>query len=324
MHRRETQSAGSLSAISEYSISFLEPRSPPPVPPRAWNRPGNEHVALNYGTSQLPYSHFDENASVQGPNREKLENVKSGLKENKRIAKIGGWKRNKNSNTSAGSTSGTTPNSGNPARNTTFPAGSYRFDTYLSTTTTNCTSNPATWRCFPYFTYSQSPSQATAIFDWIITPVPNTHNDYTISSTDNPFSISFANASLILQDAGADNESYSFQTRMQKTTSPVRQLGSANVAAKCHFNSTIFQGTLYTKKAKTYKAKNETDGLHTQNDENDGAIFKMWPYAVKVELIAAAGSGTPTCLDPSGNSLGDFSVADASQTCDCLYLNTGT
>ncbi|KAJ5037193.1 uncharacterized protein L3040_007373 [Drepanopeziza brunnea f. sp. 'multigermtubi'] len=318
MHRRETQSAGSLSAISEYSISFLEPRSPPPVPPRAWNRLGNENVALNYGTSQLPYSHFDETASVHGPNREKLENVKSCLKENKYIAKIKGWKRlgliavvailclvgliHIKDNFQLGQS----------RTQHHFPSRLYRFDTYLSTTTTNCTSNPATWRCYPYFTYSQSPSQATAIFDWIIIPVPNTHNNYTISSTANPFSISFANAPLILKDAAADNEHYSFQTRMRKTTTPVRQLGSENVAAKCIFNSTIFQGTLCTKMAKTYKAKNETDGMETQNDENDGSIFKMWPYAVKVELIAAAGSGTPTCLDPSGNSLGDFSVVGAS------------
>jgi hypothetical protein len=52
--------------------------------------------------------------------------------------------------------------------------------------------------------------------------------------------------------------------------------------------------------------------------------FAPWPYAVKVEQVAASGANTPDCVDSSGNSLGDFSVEDGSQLCDCLYLNTGT
>lgn len=52
--------------------------------------------------------------------------------------------------------------------------------------------------------------------------------------------------------------------------------------------------------------------------------FTAWPYAVKIEQVAASGAGSPDCVDPSGKSVGDFSVEDQGQLCDCLYLNTGT
>lgn len=102
---------------------------------------------------------------------------------------------------------------------------------------------------------------------------------------------------------------------MQKPTKPVGQLGSENVQATCYFNSTTFQASLYTKMEKTYP--NNSTAITTEP-------FAPWPYAVKVEQVVGAGEGTPTCLDPSGNSLGNFSVSDGSQLCDCLYLNTGT
>lgn len=118
-------------------------------------------------------------------------------------------------------------------------------------------------------------------------------------------------------NSGADDEHYFFQTSIQKPTKPVAQLGSQNVASTCYFNSTTFQGYLYTKMPKTF-SPNDTDGTQTS------MAFEAWPFAVKVEQVAAAGSGTPTCLDTAGNSLGDFSVADGTQLCDCLYMNTGT
>ncbi|KAG4435272.1 hypothetical protein IFR05_009232 [Cadophora sp. M221] len=375
MHRREPQSTGSLPAISEDGASFLEPRYPPPVPPRAWNRPGHKNSAfgappaLNFDGSPPPYTHFDSSTEVEGPRGEKLSDLRRGLENNKHIAKRGGWKRlaitavvsilclvglvvglvvgmrenkkssssyglpfiskmlaHKNrdrdsndsngSNSPAGGASGTVDPPTDPSANATFPAGSYRFDTYLNTIATNCTSNPATWRCYPFFTYAMSRTQATASFDWIISP--SVGNNYTISSTPNYFSIVFSNTSLSLMKAGTDDEHYFFQTMMDKPTKPVAQLGSENVASTCYFNSTTFQGYLYTKKSKTFI----TSDTNSSTDTN--SPFAAWPYAVKIEQVASAGEGTPTCLDPSGESLGDFSVTDGTQLCDCLYLNTGT
>jgi len=70
------------------------------------------------------------------------------------------------------------------------------------------------------------------------------------------------------------------------------------------------QGFLYTKKEKSIKGEK--------------GAFEPWPSAVKIEQVAAARKGVPDCVDAGGSNLGDFSVEDESQLCDCLYLNTGT
>ncbi|CZS95296.1 hypothetical protein WAI453_011276 [Rhynchosporium graminicola] len=356
MHRRDPQSAGSLPAISEDGSSFLEPRDAPPVPERAWNRPPYKNSALGTppslksGGSPPPYTHFDSSKDeLQAPEGDKLTQLRGRLENNKHISKRGGWKRlaiiaaivilclvglivglavglrNKHNGSSSERSGSSSPNGGasgtvvaapDSSNNATFPAGSYRFDTYLNTASANCTSNPATWRCYPYFTYATSPTQSTATFDWIISP--SIGNKYTISSTQNFFSIIFNNASLSLMNAGADDEHYFFQTMMDKPTKPVAQLGSQNVASTCFFNSTTLQGSLYTKMPKTFMVNNDTSSMDTNGP------FSAWPFAVKVEQVASAGSGTPTCLGPSGENLGEFSVADTTQLCDCLYLNTGT
>jgi hypothetical protein len=224
---------------------------------------------------------------------------------------------NGSSGSSSGGASGTVGGTqGNPAANTTFPAGSYRFDTFLDTVSTDCTNNSATWTCYPYSTYAQSPSTSAATFEWIISPIKNTPN-YTISSTDNYFSIEFSNLSLSLMNEGASDEHYFFQTNTQKLTKPAVQLGSQNVASTCYFNETTFHGYLYSKMPKTYNSTNSTNGT-------DSGAFSPWPYAVKVEQVTGAGVDVPTCVGPKGQSLGDFSVDDGTQLCDCLYLNYGT
>lgn len=354
LHRRDAASAGSLPAISEDGAPFLEPRIPPPIPSRAIGRPSTRIWAsgappIHSFDSPPPYNQFDD-VGVLGPRGEKLSDVRRGVQNNKFIAKRGGWKRlalfafiiialavglgvglgvglhhksnskvngnNNGSGSSSGGASGTVGPSGNPASNTTFPAGSYRFDTFLDTVSTDCTNNSATWTCYPYSTYAQNPSSSAATFEWIISPVENTQN-YTISSTDNYFTIQFSNLSLSLLHEGANDEHYFFQTNLQKLTKPAAQLGSQNVASTCYFNETTFQGYLYTKMAKSYNTTS------TNGTDSSGAI-EAWPYAVKVEQVTGAGADVPTCVDPSGQVLGDFSVDDGTKLCDCLYLNYGT
>jgi hypothetical protein len=138
--------------------------------------------------------------------------------------------------------------------------------------------------------------------------------NYTISSTQNFFSVIFANLTLSLEAANTLDEHYFFSSIIPKPTRPTTQIGSDNAAATCYFNSTTFQAYLYTKRPKTYPA----------NSTSDNGAFAPWPYAVQVEQIADSGTGTPTCLDSSGNSLGDFSVKEQNKQCSCNYLNTGT
>lgn len=224
---------------------------------------------------------------------------------------------NSNGSANGGASGNISGGPNNPATSTVFPAGSYSFTTYLSTITTNCTSNPATWTCYPYTTYSQSPSASTATFQWIINPVPYSSN-YTISSTDNLFSIVFTNLTLSLMNAGQNDEHYFFSTSIQKPTKPSVPLTDQNLASTCYFNQTSFEGYLYTKMEKTFPSSgNGTSGI-------EGQPFAQWPYAVSVKQISGGGAGTPTCLGPQGQSLGDFNVSNVVQQCECLYLNNGT
>jgi hypothetical protein len=169
--------------------------------------------------------------------------------------------------------------------------------------------------CYPYTTYAQSSSASAATFDWIISPSTDSSGNHTISSTANYFSILFANVSLSLRSVGQDDEHYFFSTEMQKTTKPLTQLSSSNLASTCYFNQTIFRGYLYTKLNATYGS--------SANATDKGA-YQAWPHAVRVEQIATAAANSPTCLGPQGQSLGNFSVQDTSQECQCLYLNSGT
>ncbi|KAE9368343.1 hypothetical protein N431DRAFT_485891 [Stipitochalara longipes BDJ] len=351
-HSRNPSSGSPLPAISEDGTSNIETRHAPPIPLRASNRPANKHFALGAPPrhsydSPPAYSHFSFDDEGERPNAEKLAAARDGVLNNKHIARRGGWKRllviaiivalctvglvvglvfglrnrhksssNGSTNTAGGASGNIPAGPSNPATSTAFPAGSYSFTTYLSTVSTNCTSDPATWTCYPYTTYSQSPSASTATFQWIIDPVPDSKS-YTISSTDNLFSIVFTNLTLSLMNAGQTDEHYYFSTTMQKPTKPSVPLTDQNLASTCYFNQTIFEGYLYTKMKKTFPSG-------SSNETNTGQPFGEWPFAVSVDQMSGGGTGTPTCLGPDGQSLGSFSVADASQLCECLYLNNGT
>lgn len=361
---RDQGSIRSLPAISEVDSdhrlshppsTYIRLPDAPPAPPRAINRPPATRFALgtppryhNKSPRLPPYGAYmgTESADEEpfdGERGEKLAGLRKCMANNKHIAKRGGWKRvaiitiiialcivglivglvialrkkSQKSNQTGGSTipgGGTT----SPASNATFPAGSYSIDTYLSSISTNCTSNPATWTCYPYSTYSQNPSASNTTFYWVITPVEGAADNYIISSTANYFSMMFTNASLSLQSAGNADEHYYFQTTMQKTTKPSSQLGDQNVVATCYFNQTVLEGFLYTKMAKTYPS------VENATDISENQVFGAWPFAVDIQQGATSESGSPTCLDPSGNSLGTFSVQQDGESCQCAYLNTRT
>ncbi|RDW87640.1 hypothetical protein BP5796_03334 [Coleophoma crateriformis] len=307
----------------------------PPVPSRA---PGRSKFSDDSNVTPPPAydskTPLYRNVSNQ-PGDEKL----AALKNYKQVAKRGGWRRlalvlllillfivalgvglgiglsRDKSKASSGDSSGGAVMQ-TPMVNTTFPAGSYNIETYLATANTNCTSNSATWRCYPYMTYPQSHTESAANFTWIIDYVVG-NDSYMISSTDNIFSIVFSNQSLELKDAGLATEHYSFQMATQKAVIPSAALTSENIAATCYFNQTIFNAMLYTKMAKTYSSTSRTGSTESKT-------FAPWPYAVRVEQIAQSGPRTPSCLDASGISLGDFSLSEAGDPCDCLYMNTGT
>jgi len=183
-----------------------------------------------------------------------------------------------------------------------FPAGSYAFDTYLSTVSTSCTPNSNTWRCYPYVTYSEAGSGADATFNWIINPATESETDYVISSTNE------------------SSEAYTFSVNMHKTVIPNVTLTADGASTDCFYNGAIFSAVLYTKKEKTYPARNQTP-------QSAAGAYMPWPYAVEVQQVANGGAGVPDCYKMINGNTGEhvpIGTEPDTQTCECRYQNYGT
>ncbi|KAF9767070.1 hypothetical protein IL306_000402 [Fusarium sp. DS 682] len=179
-----------------------------------------------------------------------------------------------------------------------FPAGSFAFKADLQNTTTDCTSNPSTWRCYPY----EKGSSAT--FFWIVTT--NDDSSFNISSTENPFAPSFNNLTLKVLDKDTSQERLQFSFSMNKTVVPDDKLSSSNRAAKCTFDDTLFEATLWTQRRRGDKAP-------------DNSKFAVWPGDVDVVQRKTFNGGSPNCVDSEGSKVGD--VKSESGSCECRYAN---
>jgi hypothetical protein len=192
--------------------------------------------------------------------------------------------------------------------------GNWSMVTFLNTAYTNCTSNSATWNCYPYTLYGDNPTQSQATFNWIITPGSKA-NTYQISSTTNPFSLSFTNTPLTLKDGGNQTEHWWFQVTVDKTVTPLHSISADNSQSICYFNGTTFTGYLYTKINSDYPG---------QGQQPIGGTFPMWPYAVRAEQTMSGGDGVPSCYETNNGNLGQQVPVDSTgfgDLCDCLYLN---
>ncbi|KAH7250539.1 hypothetical protein B0J15DRAFT_44716 [Fusarium solani] len=192
-----------------------------------------------------------------------------------------------------------------PLKDPNFPAGSFSFKANLQKPLTECTSNPSTWRCYPYT------EGEPATFFWIITYV-NTQF-YKISSTDNPFAPSFTNLTLELLDENTPKERLLFSFSMNKTVVPDDQLSSSNRAARCTFDDTRFEATLWTHRSK---------GHDNDDDTSENSKFVAWPGDVEIVQSKSFKSGSPRCVDDDGDKVGD--VKSRSGACECRYTNFDT
>jgi hypothetical protein len=203
-----------------------------------------------------------------------------------------------------------------------FPAGKWAVSTFLDTVQTNCTSDSATWSCFPYVTYYENQSRSRAIFNWIISQDPASSDEdpsYFIHSSSNPFSISFPQTRLKVYDKGSDDERYTFQFTTQKRVYPKVPLTHDNAATVCLY-STNFQATLYAKQDNHVTMVN-----HARRSRRD---FTPWPYMASIEQTAtsgdaALGDAMPQCYrsengKPTGDEL-DIRPAAAGGVCSCYY-----
>ncbi|KAI9744461.1 MAG: hypothetical protein M1818_001990 [Claussenomyces sp. TS43310] len=325
---RRDLSGNTLPAISEDdsdSRSSVPSRSPPG---------GKQAGPLRFSPAHTPPGMavaFSDTSSTLNGDEKGL-----GLRNNEHIAKRGGWKRlalialivilclvalivglvvGLTNRTKHNSSNTPWSSSSNSKLNSTYPAGQYTIQTYLSSISPNCTTNSATWRCYPYTTYASSPIDSLTTLDLMIyafTSTSQTSPIYTISTTPNPFSIFFSNATMVLHDSGLATERYSFNATMNKPVNPTVSLDPSNVSATCYFNNTLFEGNLYTKMNKTYPTGNSS------------TAFSPWPSAVSFQQLAASGSSTPDCIDVNGVTVGNFTIQTGGDTCTCDYMNYGT
>ncbi|KAH8899435.1 hypothetical protein GQ53DRAFT_310455 [Thozetella sp. PMI_491] len=202
-----------------------------------------------------------------------------------------------------------------------FPAGSWSFITALTTVSTACTRNSATFRCYPFATYNPAtPNTSAATFQWIIQPV--TPYSYVIASSDNPFAPSFTNVSLELVDQNQGTERFSFNFTTAKAVVPSTPLPGSAGAVSCWFNSTLVTATLWTHERATYPA-NITS---LPEPRNASTSFAPWPYRVELKQVQEPGPGVPDCRDGAGQPVGDFHIEPAAagdESCQCIYANYG-
>ena len=204
-----------------------------------------------------------------------------------------------------------------------FPAGSYTLQTFLDTTSTNCTSNSSSWSCHPYVTYATSPTDALTTFNWIISPATSpgsSPNAFTISSTANPFTINFNNVPLSLNDPGSPDERYNFTTKLNYQTLP-----SLNVI--CFFNDTQFTANMYTKKPKSYPSNSAIpSATAVTTGTSAGGAFANWNFAVDVTASIGGGVDVPACYNFVNSQVGEriatgYTAQPAGDFCSCAYKN---
>lgn len=198
----------------------------------------------------------------------------------------------------------TTNNSNTTSDEAGFPAGSFTFDTSLTTTKTACTSNSATWRCFPF---NQGSS---AKFFWIISEPDEDNANYTISSSDNPFAPSFKGLTLSLFDQGNSDERFEFSFNTTRNIVPSDSIAPGNRVATCSFENTVFEATLWTR-----RRNNQTLPV---NGGVDGQ-YADWPGNIEVRQVKEAELGQPMCEDGQGNKIAD--VQAGAGECECAYSN---
>lgn len=210
-----------------------------------------------------------------------------------------------------------------------FPVGSYAIPAFLDTVSTDCTSDAATWNCYPAGTvYSTTRNGSSVVFDWDITSVSNPSSSSSdsaapppqqlrISTADNPFTVRFANLTLTLQDANQPTERYTFETAMPLTVIPSSPITADGRSTSCTFPSAMLMGRLFTKVAPKLPLAD-----HTMGSSGMGTV--PWPGQVEFEIRQPGGMGVPSCHYAVGAEvLGEIpkqpSAVGADKSCGCFY-----
>lgn len=216
-----------------------------------------------------------------------------------------------------------------------FPLGEYSMITALKDIEYGCTSNQATWRCWPYTLYSPSTNTSSlASFNWIIsntstlyatasspsTPSGGIPANLTVSSTADPFGITFTNKPLtyISPTTNTSSARLTFSFSMNKMVVPAAAITTDNTNAKCFFNETTFTGTLYLSSPRNYP----------EGEMHDSALggYEQWPCAVDITQTASGGTDVPNCYETNDGKIGapityGLTPMPSTEECVCDYRN---
>lgn len=202
-----------------------------------------------------------------------------------------------------------------------FPRGNWSFPVVLATVGTSCTSNSATWTCFPYYTFQESPSLSNYTFDWTIfqqDPKTKNQDSLQIASSANPFSLTFGPTPLVHVDNGTPNERYTFSLLLPKQVQPTQSLTDDNEQTLCFYNQSTLAGSLYIGK-----------GASATTTSNMAPV--NWPGTAYIAYTSPGGENTPDCYrQVAGKAQGSaidarLTPQAASQQCSCIYeSNNGT
>ncbi|KAI9820118.1 MAG: hypothetical protein M1832_003825 [Thelocarpon impressellum] len=337
---QESPAGGRLSVIMEHGDSELAA----PAPVKASHRPFAQRFQIGnppgfrHDSPPPAYSPF---SGVVGPNGEKL----SDIRHNKHLVKRGGlWRfcglalvvimitvglavglavglRKRSSPEAAAAPQNATATAA-PAPPGPFPIGSYSMVTFLDSVATNCTSEPDAWRCYPYSTYEESGINSAATFNWIIEAAKesaSSSSNFTISSSNNPFALTFSDIPLQMLDAGLSSERYRFQVPMDKVVVPSSPITNDNSRATCWFNGTTLQAELFTKREKSFPPVSASE-LGSADK-----AYKAWPFAIEIEQVIAGGEDVPQCFKVVNGNIGDrvpgLKPVGLDDVCSCNYRN---
>ena len=207
---------------------------------------------------------------------------------------------------------------------TDFPAGTWTFSTALQNTSTACTSNGATFNCYPFVTYTPATADTSAAsFHWTI--AASGPSSYSVSSSANPFAPVFSNLPLTLVDAGLDTERLTFSFSLALPVVPtINIVHGQHSAATCTFGSAVLSATLWTRLRAEYPANMTSPGSVPAVPKGGSETFPPWPFRVDISETQMPRKGVPSCVDTRGVSLGDFSLPGGSGgPCGCWYTNFG-
>ena len=197
-----------------------------------------------------------------------------------------------------------------------FPLGTWSIPTYLTTTATNCTSNPSTWRCYPFTTYtSTTPTSSYSTLTWRITSPTNSTTDLRISNSNTIFSYPFTDLPLQFVDTADPRLSaYSFEFTYRKQVVPTTALTSDGAATRCYYNDTILSVKLYNTE--------QGAGGDVRDDNSTSTAGNMdWPFAIEYEERSSGGAQCFRYVD--GRETEEVSVDAGSGDCECGYRNYG-